>query len=91
VLLAVEGHPVELGQVALPNLPRILLSPLTEEEADDLLTVPVRGHLAYDFEAIGRIIAFPRAPLFSCNYSAISCSSSGHRWAGYPCPKWTRW
>ncbi|NLG48518.1 MAG: DUF5050 domain-containing protein [Chloroflexi bacterium] len=55
VLLAVEGHPVELGQVALPNLPRILLSPLTEEEADDLLTVPVRGHLAYDFEAIGRI------------------------------------
>jgi len=55
VLLAVEGHPVELGQVALPNLPRIEFAPLTEDEADDLLTMPVRGHVAYDFDAIARI------------------------------------
>ena len=56
ILLAVEGHPAEVETVASRAvLPRIVLEPLSEEGTEDLLSVPVRGVLNYDFEAMRRI------------------------------------
>ena len=51
VLLAVEGLPVSLEEM-LPGVPVLRLGPLIEDESDRLLSVPVRGTLAYDYEAI---------------------------------------
>lgn len=56
ILLVVEGEPQELAlEVSLPDLPQITLGPLTEEEMEDLLVVPVRGTLAFEHEVTRRV------------------------------------
>ena len=56
ILLSIEGHPEEIGGVSsLGELPRMSLGPLREDEAEDLLTMPVRGTLAFDYEAIRQV------------------------------------
>jgi TolB protein len=52
ILLAIEGIPIETGLVEdLAILPQIVLGPLQEDDTEDLLMVPVRGTLAFDYQA----------------------------------------
>jgi len=51
LVLAVEGLPAGL-ESTLPGVPVLRLGPLNEDESDELLSVPVRGVMTYDFEAI---------------------------------------
>jgi hypothetical protein len=56
MVLAIEGHPAELGAaISVPDIPQITLGPLSQEETEDLLAVPVRGVLAFDYESLRRI------------------------------------
>ncbi len=56
ILLVVEGLP---GTIHLEDdfadLPKIVLGPLEEEEGERLLMVPVRGNLAFEYEAVSRV------------------------------------
>jgi hypothetical protein len=56
IVLAIEGYPLDAhAEPALANMLQIVLGPLSTAELDELLTIPVRGVLAYDYEAIRRI------------------------------------
>jgi len=54
LVIAVEGYPAEHGLIP-EGIPKVLLGPLDEDDAENLLTVPVRGVIAYDYEAIRRV------------------------------------
>jgi len=56
VLLAIEGSPTDTDlRVAFPDLPQITLGALQPEETEELLTSPVRGVLALDYEALRQV------------------------------------
>ena len=56
VLLAVGGHAAGMERIrGLDGLPRFGLGPLDEDDAEDLLTIPVRGTIYYDHEAFRRV------------------------------------
>ena len=56
ILLAIEGCPKDIApQDSFADLPAITLGPLREEDIEDLLTMPVRGTLTFDYEAIRQI------------------------------------
>ena len=54
MVIAVEGYPAE-HRLTPSGIPQVLLGPLDEDDAENLLTVPVRGVIAYDYEAIRRV------------------------------------
>jgi hypothetical protein len=54
ILLVVEGFP-DLTDADLAGLPAIGLGPLRESEVEEILTVPARGRLTYEYDAIRRI------------------------------------
>jgi hypothetical protein len=56
VLLTVEGYAARIERIpGLDDLPRIGLGPLDEDDAEELLTIPVRGTIYYDHEAFRRV------------------------------------
>jgi len=56
ILIVVEGLPAEVHlEEDLSDLPKIVLGPLQEDEAEDLLMVPVRGTLAFEYEVVGKV------------------------------------
>lgn len=57
IILMVNGNPLppEGGELAPIRDNEIVLGPLHDEEAEDLLMVPVRGTIAYSYEAVYHI------------------------------------
>ena len=56
IVLAIEGSPRDTGLLGSPiDRPQIVLGPLEEEETEELLTAPVRGVLAWDYEAVRHV------------------------------------
>lgn len=55
VLIAVEGTPTREALAALGDPFEIILGPLTADDTERLLTLPVRGRIAMDYPAISRV------------------------------------
>ena len=56
IVLAVTGYPIDLeGSAILQDAQKVVLGPLGEEETEQLLMGPARGHVAYDYESMRRI------------------------------------
>lgn len=56
MLLAIEGRPLDLSaESSLIAVPQLALGPLREQDTEDLLMIPVRGVLAFEYEVVRRI------------------------------------
>jgi len=51
-LLVVEGHHLDIKSAVIQALPILTLHPLDNQEVEDLVGVPARSNVAYDFELI---------------------------------------
>ncbi|MCE5258012.1 MAG: DPP IV N-terminal domain-containing protein [Chloroflexi bacterium] len=54
-LVVAEGHPLGITSHAIAALPQIAFRPLDEQEVEDLVGVPARSTLVYDYELIRQI------------------------------------
>ncbi|MHB9034437.1 MAG: hypothetical protein ACYC6L_15505, partial [Anaerolineae bacterium] len=54
-LVAVEGHPLSITSPSVRNLPLITFRPLDEQEIEDLVGVPARSTVVFDYELIRQV------------------------------------
>lgn len=54
-LIVVEGHPSEIVSPTAAALPIITLRPLDDQEVEDLVSVPARAAMVYDYELVRQL------------------------------------
>lgn len=86
ILLAIEGHPAELGLEASHADIQIVMGPLQPSETEEALMLPARGVLAYDYEAVRRIHRLTGGqPAFVQLFGHILFDRRSHAgWVGLP-------
>lgn len=54
-LVVVEGHPLEIASPSVKSLPLITLRPLDDQEVEELVGVPARASVIFDYELIRQV------------------------------------